>query len=821
MNYRFAALLLFSFCITLAGQSQFGEEPQDTSWKKIYRATDTRINDLVHTKIDARFDVPKAYLYGKVWITLQPHFYPTDSLRLDAKGMDINKVMLQKGNTQTPLKYDYSDRMNLRIVLDKTYRRGEKYTIYIDYTAKPDELEVTGGNAITDAKGLYFINKDGKESGKPTQFWTQGETEATSAWCPTIDRTNQKTTQETYMTVPEKWVTLSNGRLVSSKKNTNGTRTDYWNMDLPHTPYLFFVGAGDFAVVKDSYKGKEVSYYVDKEYENVARKIFGNTPEMMGYFSKITGVEYPWVKYGQMVAHDYVSGAMENTTATLHQESAQQDARELLDGNGWESTISHELFHQWFGDYVTCESWSNLTVNESFANYSQVLWDEYKYGKDAGDAENFQNMQEYFSNPADAKKHLVRFQYENPDAMFDLVSYQKGGRILHMLRHHLGDSAFFKGLNNYLVTNKFKTGEAHQLRLALEEVSGRDLNWFFNQWYFGAGHPKIDIDYRYEENSVTVLLKQTQGGKPFLLPIDIDIYKGSQRTRYSVWMEKAVDSFTFVTNGRPDLVNVDGDKIMLWNKKENNKTLENHIHQYKHAGNYLDRREAIDFAGNSRDPKAVELLKTAVSDRYFGLRNLALEKLKKTMKDPALNNGIETMVLNRARTDEKTTVRARAIDLLAELNPAAHMSVFEAASKEASYSLAGAGLDAIYKNDAVKGYALAKQVGINTKGRLGATANRIFLKEGKESDFDIIAGSYAKMPMGMQKFQSLGGFCDYLAKLNDLSLVKKGIDILIGFKKQIPAQAQSFTTPEFEKQFKKISTAKGKEIEDYIQMQDK
>ena len=142
-------------------------------------------------------------------------------------------------------------------------------------------------------------------------------------------------------------------------------------MELPHAPYLFFMGVGDFAVVKDTYKGKEVSYYVEKEYAPVARKIFGNTPEMMAFFSKALGVEYPWVKYSQMVGRDYVSGAMENTTATLHQESAQQDARELVDGNSWEGTIAHELFHQWFGDYVTSESWSNLTVNESFANYSQ------------------------------------------------------------------------------------------------------------------------------------------------------------------------------------------------------------------------------------------------------------------------------------------------------------------------------------------------------------------------------------------------------------------------------------------------------------------
>jgi aminopeptidase N len=388
---------------------------------------------------------------------------------------------------------------------------------YIDYTAKPDEFKGQGSAAITDAKGLYFINPRGEEKDKPTQIWTQGETEASSVWFPTIDKPNQKTTQEMYMTVPDKYVTLSNGKLVSQKKNADGTRVDYWKMELPHAPYLFFMGVGDYAVVKDAYKGKEVSYYVEKEYASVAKKIFGLTPEMIAFFSKITGVEYPWAKYAQIVGRDYVSGAMENTTATLHQESAQQDARELVDGNRWENVIAHELFHQWFGDLVTTESWSNLTLNESFANYSEVLWLEYKYGKDAGDAQSVTDMDGYIGSQSQ-QKDLVRFRYSDKEDMFDAVSYNKGGRILHMLRNFVGDSAFYASLNLYLTQNKFKSAEAHHLRLAFEEVTGKDLNWFFNQWYFGSGHPVLDISYNYNDNAkqVQVTVKQLQqGGKVF------------------------------------------------------------------------------------------------------------------------------------------------------------------------------------------------------------------------------------------------------------------------------------------------------------------
>ena len=174
-------------------------------------------------------------------------------------------------------------------------------------------------------------------------------------------------------------------------------------MDLPNAPYLFFMGIGDYSIVKDHYKGKEVNYYVEKPYEPVARRIFGNTPEMMAFYSRVLGVEYPWIKYSQMTARDYVSGAMENTSATLHTDALQQDARQLADENAFEDYIAHELFHQWFGDLVTTESWSNLSVNESFANFSETIWNEYKYGKDAGDAVNFKDIQKYLadeSNPS-------------------------------------------------------------------------------------------------------------------------------------------------------------------------------------------------------------------------------------------------------------------------------------------------------------------------------------------------------------------------------------------------------------------------------------
>jgi aminopeptidase N len=807
--------------ISFQAISQDENSKTDSLPKGAYQETATKINDLVHTKLDVKFDFSKSYLYGKAWITLKPHFYPTDSLQLDAKGMDIKKVSLVKGNNSKDLKYKY-DGWFLKINLDKTYKGGEEYTVYVDYTSKPDEVKVKGSAAINDAKGLYFINPLGKEKDKPTEVWTQGETEGSSVWFPTIDRPNQKSTEEIYMTVPDKYVTLSNGKLTSQKKNADGTRTDYWKMDLPHAPYLFFMGVGDFAIVKDSYKGKEVSYYVDKPYASVARKIFGNTPEMIGFYSRILGVEYPWVKYSQMVGRDYVSGAMENTTATLHQESAQKDARELTDENAWESTIAHELFHQWFGDLVTTESWSNLTLNESFANYSEVLWNEYKYGKDAGDEQNYKDMEDYIRSNS-GNKDLVRYYYNDKEDMFDAVSYNKGGRILHMLRKYVGDSAFFKALNLYLTTNKFKSAEAAQLRLAFEDVTGRDLNWYWNQWYYGSGNPALDINYSYDNASKKeqVIVKQVQeGDKIFKLPVAVDIYKGAEKKRYNVWVENKTDTFYFDAATKPDLVNFDGDKILLTEKKEN-KTLDEYVHQYKYAGNYVDRREAIDFAAEHQDdPKAVALLKLSLKDKYEGLRKLTLNNID--MRNSNVAKEMETTLVDLAKNDPRRLVKAAAIENLRFYQNAEYAPIFKAAVNDSSYTVAGNALAALEDVDNTAALAEAKRLSaLPAKGRLASSISTVMIEAGDESSADIILSDFEKMPFSQAKVDAVQSLAVFVAKAKNTDIVKRGVDAIVAFRDASPESfkedANKLVNEYIFKAIAKRKTAEGlKEQADYI-----
>ena len=778
------AFLLISF----ACFSQKPDSVKSESWKSIYRASATKINDLVHTKLDVSFDYAKSWMYGKEWITLHPHFYPTDSLNLDAKCMNINEVSLIKDGKSIPLKYRY-DSLNLFITLNKTYKAGENYTIFINYVAKPNNIKREGSAAISGGKGLYFINPLGKDKKKPTQIWTQGETESNSGWVPTIDKPNQRQTDEISMTVPDKYQTLSNGLLVSHKTNSDGTRTDTWKMDLPHAPYLLMMAVGEYSIIKDKYKGKEVSYYVEKEYAPVARKIFGLTPEMIKYFSKITGVDYPWPKYAQIVARDYISGAMENTTATLHGEYAQQDARQLVDGNNWEDVIAHELFHMWFGDYVTCESWSNITVNESLADFSEILWEEYKHGKDAADEHNFGGMQNYLRGGND-KKDLVRFYYNDREDVFDLVSYQKGGSILNMLRNYVGDSALVKSFKLYLTTRKFNSAEAHDLRLAFEEVTGKDLNWFWNEWYYGSGHPKLDINYDYDMGSKTskVIIKQTQSGKVFKLPIAIDLYQGTEKKRYKVWLEHQVDTFTFNSVNKPDLINVDGDKILLCQKTEH-KTLDNYVFQYRNAGLYLDRREAIDFASRSQgeDHNALDLLKTALKDKYYGLRLYTLQKLN--IFNDSVKKSVEPILADMAANDPKSLVRAGAIEALGKYKKDTYKPLFLKSISDSSYSIAGKALIAL---GAIDTSAVLKQAGIlsvqHVKGALDDAITNVLFTYSNENDFDSLAARFDKLPFGNEKFMILQPFTNFLKRVNNTTNFKKGIDMIVRFRDTIPKQ---------------------------------
>ncbi|MGI4740714.1 MAG: M1 family aminopeptidase [Janthinobacterium lividum] len=663
------------------------------------RPTPPQITDVVDTKLDVRFDYAHQYLVGTAVLTLHPHFYPQSTAVLDARGFDIKSVQLLGAKTLKALTYKYDGRQ-LTIALDHAYPREQTYQVRISYVAKPNELPTGGSEAITSDKGLYFINPLGKEAGKPRQIWTQGETQSSSCWFPTIDHPNQRMTQEITLTVEDQFKTLSNGLLVASKKNADGSRTDTWRQSLPAAPYLTMLAVGDFAVVADTWHGKAVDYYVEPKYKNTAKAVFGHTPEMMEFYSKRLGVEFPWEKYAQIAVRDYVSGAMENTTATVHGASIQATPRELLDASyeTSESVIAHELFHHWFGDYVTCESWSNLPLNESFANYSQFLWAEHKYGADAAALVQQQDLAHYIEEADSKREPLIRYHYANREDMFDRHSYEKGGRVLHMLRKYVGDDAFFASLTNYLTKNKYTAVEISKLRIAFEETTGEDLTWFFDQWFMQRGHPELKISHSYASGQVLLHVQQTQDTlfQPvFRLPLTVTVWQKDKPTDHRINITKADQTFAFATAEEPTLVKFDSESQLLAQLDEE-RTQDELLFQFYHAQNYLQKYEALDQLQNKTTAFGVSaMVRNALTDNFFAVRRTALDHLRGYRGPNA--SAVRADIQRLATIDPNSSVRAQALATLASFPTENYATTYQTALRDSSYLVEASAVDALAK----------------------------------------------------------------------------------------------------------------------------
>lgn len=672
-----------------------------------YQASSTREHDLLHTVLDLSFDWEQEQVIGQAQLKLTPYFYPSGEVTLDAKGFEFESVRM-KGE-EAMLDYTYDGR---KIVIDlgRTYEKGEAYTLKMDYVATP--AASGGSSAIASDKGLFFIDPRGEDPDKPTQIWTQGETEHNSRWFPTIDKPNERTTQEMIVTVDERFEVLSNGVLKQKETDAEtGQTTWHWVMEQPHAPYLFMLAIGEYAVVEEEWEGLPVTYYVEPEYKADATAIFANTKEMLTFFSEQLGVKYPWPKYAQVVVRDYVSGAMENTTAVIFGEFVQRHRQALIDDHN-DRIVAHELAHHWFGDLVTTESWANLTMNEGFANYSEYLWFEHKYGQDYADHHLLGEWSGYLSSSQGNLHPLIHFGYEDKEDMFDAHSYNKGGAVLHMLRNYVGDEAFWAGLNLYLTDNAYTAVEAHNLRLAFEEVTGEDLNWFFNQWYFEQGHPQLEVVYGYDEMAgeatVTVAQVQNPDFMPaiFQLPVAIDLYApDGSVTRKEVFVDQREQAFSFAVDEAPALINFDADRVLLA-ETEDNKTKEELIFQYYNAPRFLDRYEAMLILEGDASPEVQRLMKAALRDPFYAIRMAAMRNLSEASAIEERDN-----LYQMANEDPHSEVRAAVFEILSEIEDANAVPMARLAiEQDSAYSVIGAALQYLAVTEPDSALELAKEL---------------------------------------------------------------------------------------------------------------
>ena len=677
--------------------------------------------DIIHTKLDLSFDWQNQHVLGVADLKVKPHFYPGSTLTLDAKGFQINEVRVNGRNVQQ----EY-DGMKLEIPLDREYKRTETFNVTIDYIGKPNEAPAGGSAAITSDKGLFFINPLGTEGDKPQQIWTQGETENNSRWFPTIDKPNERCTGEIILTVQDKFKTLSNGLLKTSNKKADGMRTDHWVMDQAHAPYLFMIAVGDFSVTQDKWKGMDVDYYVEPAYEPHAREIFNHTPEMLTFFSDQLDYPYPWQKYSQVVVRDYVSGAMENTTAVIFGDQVQKTDRELIDNDN-DYIVAHEMIHHWFGDLVTCESWANLTLNEGFANYGEYLWFEHKYGKERAELHRKTEQETYIMSVGFEGAHpLIHYSYDDKEDMFDAHSYNKGGLVLHMLRNQLGDDAFWSALNYYLEQNKNTAVEVDDLRLAFEDVTGQDLRFFFDQWYLASGHPKIELSHSFDSTAqeLVINISQTQSEATsipvFQFPLAIDIYDEQKViTQIDTWIDDRSNEIRIPATEDAFLVHIDPEHTILCERVDNFSKAQQSL-LLKNSDDLRTKLSALSALA-AEDKYAPQIL-DATRDDFFAVREAAVQSYLLNAADASAVDKMKALAIG----DPHSKVRSAALLKLSDLGMDMATLATQILNKEKAYPVLGSALQLLYRSNPEQGITQAKKLETENAPALTAEISKVY-----------------------------------------------------------------------------------------------
>jgi aminopeptidase N len=663
--------------------------------------------DIRHLDIDLRFDWDKEQAIGSTVVTFAP-FGDTNHLQLDAAEMSIDSVELVGGG---PLKFRYDGKLpndNLDIDLGRPVRAGEEAAVRVVYSTRYVN-KAEGDTAIGSfGRGLRFIKPTPDDPNKPRQIWSQGETEFNRYWFPSYDTPNDFRTTDLRATVAKPFYVVSNGKLVETKENTDGTRTFHWKMDHPFANYLTSIVVTETAPVIQDFEGVPVyNYGYTNETKEVAATV-KNLPATMKFFSEITGVKYPYAKYSQAFVEDF-GGGMENISATTQIEEMIHDERELLDTDS-EGLQSHELAHQWFGDYVTCRDWGQIWLNESFATYMQAMWTEKLKGHDEflyTDVRGNQNNTLGTWNSG-IRRPIVTKYYANKDAIFDTYAYPGGGSVLHMLRKHLGDTLFFKSLNHYLTSNANQPVSTEDLRIAVEEATGQSMDWFFDQWLYKMGHPIFEITPAYDDakKQLTLSVKQTQ--KPDLLNeypqtlyfqsfVDIEIDNRIER----VWLKpEEVNTFKFGVAAKPKLVNFDYEGTLLKEMKFE-KSIDDLLYQMANDRDVIGRRWAMaelekKASGPDKARIVDALITSAEKDAFWRIRRAALSVIANIYSpDPApgqqraaakLDPNVEAAVI-RLASDQQNQVRGDAIELLGETQDKKFTDIFVRNLNSRSYEL--------------------------------------------------------------------------------------------------------------------------------------
>jgi aminopeptidase N len=663
----------------------------------------TRNYDLQHSKIILRFDVDQRKVIGEVVHTLTTLREDTSKIEFDSVGLTVQSVTVNKA----PAKFETTaEKLIVPVAAGKV---GDKFEIDIRYEGKP-------------TKGLYFILPDKDYPNRPTQIWSQGESEDTRYYLPTYDYPNDRLTTETVLTVPASWLTVGNGKLIGVTNTANNMKTWTWRESVPSSTYLITVVAGEFDEVKDSLRNLPVTYYAPKGRGDRLPINYSRTPAMIELFNKKYGVNYPWEKYAQVMVDDFVAGGMENSSATTNTSSSLVNPKMAAEyPTGQDDLISHELTHQWFGDYVTCKDWGNLWLNEGFATFGETVWTENHFPKEQSEYQRWTDARHWFASTNLFGKPIVRYDFDD-SSEFDGNAYGKGGWVLLMLRHQLGEDAFNRALKHYLEVNHGKNVVTADFVKAVEESTNSDVDQFFNQWVYGAGAPKFDISYAYDntKHQIALTVKQTQKIEGhvglFHVPVDVEITTAAGAHLYPIVVAKQTETFSLPASSEPLMVLFDkGGNILK--KAEFHKEKKEWLYQLKNATEFSDRadaavalrtfKEEAEHSDGKAEPRNEDVIAAladaATKEKTWGVRAVAAESLGEIGGPAAAKKIIEA--LNSAK---EPWLRARMVAALGSFKD--DKDVFAklqtVTQQDTSYRARAAALQALGKLKAPNAFAI-------------------------------------------------------------------------------------------------------------------
>ena len=683
--------------------------------------------DTRHIALDLRFDWEKEQLWGRETLVFTPLVSNLKALKLDAANisptsikLNLNKSMptgtssadnqrrgAHGGTPLQPLQTVGTDlqfttetaKEKVVVTLDRAYQPSDELTLTIDYHTNgpqdPGKLGLVG-------VGLKFFKPGPDDPSRPKQIWSQGESEYNHYWFLCYDHPNDFFTSEIKATVEKPLQVISNGQLLETKENRDGTRTFHWKIDQPHASYLTSIVVGEYTAVNGEYNGIPITTYAYPKEAAEAKLTAARLPEMVKFFSEKTGVKYPYAKYAQTTAHDF-GGGMENISATTQTDLMIHDARTELDQTS-DGLQSHELAHQWFGDYVTCRDWSDIWLNESFATYFQAMWDEYKLGSDDFLYSDVKaNQDSYFSTWKQGNRRpIVTKNYQAPDSVFDTYAYPRGGAVLHMLRKNLGDDNWWRAINHYLKKYANQPVETEQFRIAIEEATGQSMDWFFDEWLYRMGHPVFEVTQHYDESAsvlqLTVRQKQTKDPTSqypqvefFETPVEIEIGTGKETRIERVRIEpKQEQTFTFKVDGKPLLVSFDY-KGTLIKELEFKKSSAELSYQLEHDEDVLGRIWALNELSSqlkvatTSDANKAAIANTLASaikgDKFWAVRLEAVSALAGVTDQNGRN------ALLAATKDPIAKVRAKAVASLSASKDPSLASVYRELLTDQSYAV--------------------------------------------------------------------------------------------------------------------------------------